>query len=231
MRSAAVCFDLDDTLFDHRGAARAGARRFLGDLGVDVDEAVLAEWSGPRTCSTNGGGRARSTSRSSGGSGSGPSSHRSGSRCRPTTRTRRALRCLPRRVPGGLAGLPGRPAAAAVAAGSRVPARALDQRLRGAAARQADRHRPHGRLRRGVRLGTDRRAEARPTGVQAPRRAARGRSGVVPLRRGRPREGRPGCPTSGHARAARRPRDPGPRIFRRWSGRPSAQTERRVDSG
>ncbi|MEK6310451.1 MAG: HAD family hydrolase [Curtobacterium sp.] len=45
MRSAAVCFDLDDTLFDHRGAARTGARRFLGDLGVDVDEAVLAEWS------------------------------------------------------------------------------------------------------------------------------------------------------------------------------------------
>ncbi len=40
----AVCFDLDDTLFDHRGAARTGVRRFLGDLGVDVDEAVLAEW-------------------------------------------------------------------------------------------------------------------------------------------------------------------------------------------
>jgi putative hydrolase of the HAD superfamily len=45
VRSAAVCFDLDDTLFDHRGAARTGVRRFLGDLGVDVDEAVLAEWS------------------------------------------------------------------------------------------------------------------------------------------------------------------------------------------
>lgn len=45
MRYAAVCFDLDDTLFDHRGAGRAGVRRFLGDLGVDVDEAVLAEWS------------------------------------------------------------------------------------------------------------------------------------------------------------------------------------------
>ncbi|WP_193750479.1 HAD family hydrolase [Curtobacterium luteum] len=40
----AACFDLDDTLFDHRGAARAGVRRFLGDLGVDVDEAVLAAW-------------------------------------------------------------------------------------------------------------------------------------------------------------------------------------------
>ncbi|MFS0731602.1 HAD family hydrolase [Curtobacterium sp. 1P10AnD] len=40
----AVCFDLDDTLFDHRQAGRTGVRRFLVDLGVDVDEAVLAEW-------------------------------------------------------------------------------------------------------------------------------------------------------------------------------------------
>lgn len=40
----AVCFDLDDTLFDHRGAARAGVRRFLGDLNVEVTDSVLGAW-------------------------------------------------------------------------------------------------------------------------------------------------------------------------------------------
>lgn len=40
----AVCFDLDDTLLDHRGAARAGVRRFLGDLGVEVTDSVLGAW-------------------------------------------------------------------------------------------------------------------------------------------------------------------------------------------
>lgn len=40
----AVCFDLDDTLLDHRGAARAGVRQFLGDLGVEVTDSVLGAW-------------------------------------------------------------------------------------------------------------------------------------------------------------------------------------------
>lgn len=41
----AVCFDLDGTLFDHRGAARAGATRFLEDLGLAATESTLAAWS------------------------------------------------------------------------------------------------------------------------------------------------------------------------------------------
>lgn len=44
-RIRAVGFDLDDTLFDHRGAARAGARRFLTGLGATVTEDVLDAWS------------------------------------------------------------------------------------------------------------------------------------------------------------------------------------------
>lgn len=40
----AVGFDLDDTLFDHRGAAVVGVRRFLGLRGIDVTDAVLAAW-------------------------------------------------------------------------------------------------------------------------------------------------------------------------------------------
>ncbi|WP_416394145.1 MULTISPECIES: HAD family hydrolase [unclassified Curtobacterium] len=41
----AVGFDLDDTLFDHRGAARAGAAAFLAGLGVTVTPSVLDAWS------------------------------------------------------------------------------------------------------------------------------------------------------------------------------------------
>lgn len=41
----AVCFDLDDTLFDHRGAARTGVRTFLGRQGVEVTDSVIAAWS------------------------------------------------------------------------------------------------------------------------------------------------------------------------------------------
>ena len=40
----AVGFDLDGTLFDHRGSARAGASAFLGGLGLDVTEAALDAW-------------------------------------------------------------------------------------------------------------------------------------------------------------------------------------------
>lgn len=40
----AVCFDLDDTLFDHRGAARTGVRTFLGRQGVEVTDSVIAAW-------------------------------------------------------------------------------------------------------------------------------------------------------------------------------------------
>ncbi|WP_242089014.1 HAD family hydrolase [Curtobacterium sp. DN_7.5] len=40
----AVGFDLDDTLFDHRGAAVVGVRRFLGQRGIDATDAVLAAW-------------------------------------------------------------------------------------------------------------------------------------------------------------------------------------------
>lgn len=41
----AVCFDLDGTLFDHRGAARTGATRFLERSGIVVTESVLRSWS------------------------------------------------------------------------------------------------------------------------------------------------------------------------------------------
>ncbi len=41
----AVRFDLDGTLFDHRGAARAGAAAFLEGLGVTATESALAAWS------------------------------------------------------------------------------------------------------------------------------------------------------------------------------------------
>jgi len=39
-----VCFDLDGTLFDHRGAARAGATRFLEGLGSAATESALGAW-------------------------------------------------------------------------------------------------------------------------------------------------------------------------------------------
>lgn len=41
---AAVGFDLDGTLFDHRTASRAGATVLLAGLGVDVTPAVLEAW-------------------------------------------------------------------------------------------------------------------------------------------------------------------------------------------
>lgn len=40
----AVGFDLDGTLFDHRGSATDGVRLFLDGLGVDPTEAVLGLW-------------------------------------------------------------------------------------------------------------------------------------------------------------------------------------------
>ncbi|PZF11310.1 HAD family hydrolase [Curtobacterium sp. MCLR17_034] len=40
----AVCFDLDGTLFDHRGSARAGATRFLESLGIAATESALESW-------------------------------------------------------------------------------------------------------------------------------------------------------------------------------------------
>lgn len=40
----AVCFDLDGTLFDHRGSARAGATHFLESLGVAATESALDLW-------------------------------------------------------------------------------------------------------------------------------------------------------------------------------------------
>ncbi|PZE72897.1 hypothetical protein DEJ27_00080 [Curtobacterium sp. MCPF17_018] len=40
----AVCFDLDATLFDHRGSARAGATRFLESLEVAATESALNSW-------------------------------------------------------------------------------------------------------------------------------------------------------------------------------------------
>lgn len=40
----AVGFDLDGTLFDHRGSGRAGAAAFLGGLGLDVTETALDAW-------------------------------------------------------------------------------------------------------------------------------------------------------------------------------------------
>ena len=41
----AVCFDLDGTLFDHAGAARAGATHFLEGLGSAATERALDAWS------------------------------------------------------------------------------------------------------------------------------------------------------------------------------------------
>lgn len=41
----AVCFDLDGTLFDHRGSARDGVTAFLRRLGVPATETALAAWS------------------------------------------------------------------------------------------------------------------------------------------------------------------------------------------
>lgn len=40
----AVGFDLDGTLFDHRGSGRAGAAAFLGGLGLEVTESALDAW-------------------------------------------------------------------------------------------------------------------------------------------------------------------------------------------
>jgi len=40
----AVIFDLDDTLFDHRGAASSGVREWLADLGVSPTEALVRLW-------------------------------------------------------------------------------------------------------------------------------------------------------------------------------------------
>ncbi|MGN8049124.1 HAD family hydrolase [Curtobacterium sp. 22159] len=40
----AVCFDLDGTLFDHRGSARAGATHFLESLGVAATAPALESW-------------------------------------------------------------------------------------------------------------------------------------------------------------------------------------------
>lgn len=40
----AVGFDLDGTLFDHRGSAQSGARRFLRSLGVVPTAAALESW-------------------------------------------------------------------------------------------------------------------------------------------------------------------------------------------
>lgn len=40
----AVCFDLDGTLFDHRGSARAGATHFLKSLGLAATESALDSW-------------------------------------------------------------------------------------------------------------------------------------------------------------------------------------------
>lgn len=40
----AVGFDLDGTLFDHRGSAQSGARRFLRALGIAPTPAVLTSW-------------------------------------------------------------------------------------------------------------------------------------------------------------------------------------------
>jgi len=40
----AVCFDLDGTLFDHRGSARAGVAQFFRAVGVEVTEPALASW-------------------------------------------------------------------------------------------------------------------------------------------------------------------------------------------
>ncbi|WNY33189.1 HAD family hydrolase [Curtobacterium flaccumfaciens] len=40
----AIGFDLDGTLFDHHGSARAGVARFLRGFGVEATEAVLRDW-------------------------------------------------------------------------------------------------------------------------------------------------------------------------------------------
>ena len=40
-----MCFDLDGTLFDHAGAARAGATHFLEGLGSAATESALDAWS------------------------------------------------------------------------------------------------------------------------------------------------------------------------------------------
>lgn len=40
----AVGFDLDGTLFDHRGSATDGVRLFLDRLGVDPTETVVDLW-------------------------------------------------------------------------------------------------------------------------------------------------------------------------------------------
>jgi putative hydrolase of the HAD superfamily len=40
----AVGFDLDGTLFDHRGSARSAAVHFLGSLGVVASDSTLASW-------------------------------------------------------------------------------------------------------------------------------------------------------------------------------------------
>ena len=40
----AIGFDLDGTLFDHHGSARAGVTRFLQGFGVEATEAVLRDW-------------------------------------------------------------------------------------------------------------------------------------------------------------------------------------------
>lgn len=40
----AICFDLDGTLFDHRGSARVGLTWFLQGLGVEGTEAAIGAW-------------------------------------------------------------------------------------------------------------------------------------------------------------------------------------------
>lgn len=41
---AAVIFDLDDTLFDHRGAATSGVPAWLADIGVEPSDELVSLW-------------------------------------------------------------------------------------------------------------------------------------------------------------------------------------------
>lgn len=44
MPPTTVIFDLDETLFDHRGAATAGVRAWVAEFGVTADDATVETW-------------------------------------------------------------------------------------------------------------------------------------------------------------------------------------------
>ena len=62
----AVVFDLDGTLFDHRGAAAAGVRGWLAGMGVEASEELMRSWLEAEERHVSGWQRSRATKRHGG---------------------------------------------------------------------------------------------------------------------------------------------------------------------